>query len=64
MKKIVTILLLVFAIMFFAKKPSVNALVIDDNLEELRGVWVSTVSNIDISRQNGTSEKAINDYKE
>lgn len=64
MKKIVTVLLLVFAIMFFAKKPSVNALVIDDNLEELRGVWVSTVSNIDIGRQNGTTEKAINDYKE
>ena len=64
MKRIVTVLLLVFTIMFFVKKPSVNALVIDDSLEELRGVWVSTVSNIDISKQNGTSEKAINQYKE
>ncbi len=63
MKRIVTVLLLVFTIMFFVKKPSVNALVINDSLEELRGVWVSTVSNIDISRQNGVTEKAINDYK-
>lgn len=63
MKRIVTVLLLVFTIMFFVKKPSVNALVINDSLEELRGVWVSTVSNIDIGRQNGVTEKAINDYK-
>lgn len=63
MKKIVTAVLLVFTLMFFVKTPNVNALVIDDSLEELRGVWVSTVSNLDIVRQNGTNEKAINDYK-
>ena len=64
MKKIVTVVLLVFTIMFFVKRPSVNALVINDSLEELRGVWVSTVSNIDIAKQKGNTEKAINDYKE
>ena len=30
---------------------------------EMRGVWVATVYNIAISKQNGLSEKAIIDYK-
>lgn len=30
---------------------------------EMRGVWVATVYNIAIGKQNGTSEDAINDYK-
>ena len=63
MKKIVTVVLLVFTLMFFVKTPTVNALKHNGSLEELRGVWVSTVSNIDIAKQNGTTEKAINDYK-
>jgi hypothetical protein len=29
----------------------------------MRGVWVATVYNIAIGKQNGTSEDAINDYK-
>lgn len=32
--------------------------------EEMRGVWVATVSNIDIAKQGGTSESAINKWKE
>ena len=64
MKKIVTAVLLVFTLMFFVKTPQpVEALVLNDSLEELRGVWVSTVSNLDITKQNGKTEKAINDYK-
>lgn len=30
---------------------------------EMRGVWVATVYNIAIGKQNGTSQKAIDDYK-
>lgn len=29
----------------------------------MRGVWVATVYNIAISKQNGLNEKAITDYK-
>ncbi len=32
--------------------------------EEMRGVWVATVSNIDIPKQAGTSEAAINQWKQ
>ena len=64
MKKIVTVFLLVFTLMFFVKTPTVNALKHNGSLEELRGVWVSTVSNIDIKKQSGTTEKAINEYKQ
>ena len=63
MKKIVTVVLLAFTLLFFVKAPNVNALVINDSLEELRGVWVSTVSNLDIVKQKGLTEKAINEYK-
>ena len=31
---------------------------------EMRAVWVATVSNIDFPKQKGTSETAINDWKE
>ena len=31
--------------------------------EEMRGVWVATVSNIDIPKQADTSEAAINQWK-
>ena len=31
---------------------------------EMRGVWVATVYNIAISKQNGVNEKAINAYKD
>ena len=33
-------------------------------LFELRGVWVATVSNIDIKKQFGTTETQINQYKQ
>lgn len=33
------------------------------HLVEMRGVWVSTLSNIDVQKQKGTSEEAINEWK-
>lgn len=33
------------------------------NLVEMRGVWVSTVYNMDVPKQNGTSEEDINKWK-
>ena len=35
----------------------------DNAYAEMRGVWVATVYNIAISKQNGLNEKAITDYK-
>lgn len=35
----------------------------EEQTVELRGVWVATVDNIDIPKQNGTSESAILAYK-
>lgn len=35
-----------------------------DNPVELRGVWVATVSNIDIARQSNTSAQSIQTYKD
>lgn len=35
----------------------------DNAYAEMRGVWVATVYNIAISKQDGTSEKAIMDYQ-
>ena len=44
--------------------PKVEAAISGDDVVELRGVWVSTVSNIDIAKQNGTTKAAINTYKQ
>lgn len=33
-------------------------------MEEMRGVWVATVSNIDVAKQAGISEAAINQWKQ
>ncbi len=61
--KVLTSLTIVFLLSLVFTTPKVNAAISGDDIEELRGVWVSTVSNIDIAKQTNTTEKAINDYK-
>jgi len=66
-KKIKLIICLIFVSvigLFTLNLNKSHALSTTDNPVELRGVWVATVSNIDISKQNGTGDKAINDYKQ
>lgn len=69
MKKILLTLILVMGMMYglsFAKQDSVNAYVLPEYVQpmvELRGAWVATVSNIDISRQANSSAAAIQAWK-
>ena len=67
MKKIISRILLVIALVLtigFVSSAKVNAVVYSDNPVELHGVWVATVSNIDIAKQGGTSAQAIQTYKD
>ena len=64
MKKILLFLICALTLLFTMNIQPVNAAYSKEDPQELRGVWISTVSNIDISRQNGTSQEAIEAYKE
>ena len=49
---------------YFNKNESVYIpTVYEENNAEMRGAWVATVWNIDMGKQNGRSEYAINDWK-
>lgn len=66
MKKIFKITLcfvMLMACLFSINCKKASAVASTSSPVELRGVWVATVSNIDISKQTGTTEKAINEYK-
>ena len=67
MKKIISRLFLVVALILilgFVSSAKTSAAVYGDNPVELRGVWVATVSNIDIAKQSGSSAQAIQTYKD
>lgn len=66
MKKILKLtlcLVMLVACVFAVNAKKVEAIATTEAPVELRGVWVATVSNIDISKQTGTNEKAISEYK-
>ena len=58
---LIAICLIAFGVLSSSTKS--HALATTDSPVELRGVWVATVANIDISKQNGVGAKAISDYK-
>ena len=62
--KVLSSLAIVLLLTITFSTPKVEAAISGDDVVELRGVWVATVSNIDIAKQNGTTEKAINAYKQ
>ena len=66
-KKIFQLLLLLIItfVLFVAANPN-EAKATSNNVTpvELRGVWVATVDNIDVARQNGTTEVAKKAYKQ
>ena len=67
MKKIISRLLLVVALVLtigFVSTVKSEAVVYSDSPVELRGVWVATVSNIDIAKQSNTSAQGIQTYKD
>jgi len=64
LRKILMFIIMLSLSLFVLPKTSIHA--IDNNQEdmfEFRGAWVATVSNIDIGKQSGTTEAAINSYK-
>ena len=71
-KKIVlfSIFLLAISTLLIVKSKNVIAYTGADKLKnyqqvdtEFRGVWVATVYNLDMKKQNGTSAEAINEWK-
>ena len=67
MKRIISRLLLVLALVItlgYVSTVKTEAVVSGDNPVELRGVWVATVSNIDIAKQTNTSAQGIQAYKD
>lgn len=71
MKKIKYILFFVIAVFLTvlstssisAWKNPINLKTYQQETEEFRAVWIASVFNLDIKKQNGTSEQAINEWK-
>lgn len=73
-KILLSCLILVLSLFIFASNikteaawsgpSSVNAANYKVKTEEMRAIWIATVYNMDIGAQLGTSEKAINDWKQ
>ncbi len=71
MKKLKFVLLLVIALFLStlsvstisAWKNPINLKTYEQETEEFRAVWIASVFNLDIKKQNGTSEQAINEWK-
>ncbi|MBQ2892016.1 MAG: family 10 glycosylhydrolase [Bacilli bacterium] len=61
--KVLTTIVITLLLTVVVFVPKSEAAISGENVSELRGVWVSTVSNIDITTQKGTGEKAIKDYQ-
>ena len=61
--KVFSSLVIVLLLMICISAPKAEAAINGDDVVELRGVWVSTVSNIDIAKQNGVTKEAQEDYK-
>ena len=62
--KVFSSLVLVLLLMIMVSTPKVDAAIAGDDVVELRGVWVATVSNIDIAKQNGVTKEAQDKYKQ
>ena len=64
-KKILSFLMMVISVFALTSAFSVKAEEVSlENVEEMRGVWVSTVSNLDFKiKQNTTSEADIQKWK-
>ena len=61
--KVLTTIVITMLLALVVFVPKTEAAITGEDVSELRGVWVSTVSNIDISRQNGTAESSIKEYQ-
>ena len=61
--KVLTTFVITLLLTLVVSAPKTEAAITGEDVSELRGVWVSTVSNIDISKQNGTTQKAIKEYQ-
>ena len=57
--KVFSSLVLVLLLMIMVSTPKVDAAIAGDDVVELRGVWVATVSNIDIAKHNIRAYKSI-----
>ena len=61
--KVLTTIVITMLLALVVFVPKTEAAITGEDVSELRGVWVSTVSNIDISKQNGTAESSIKEYQ-